>query len=66
MFLTYEAPFIRPAAAPAQCVPAVDYARRFGATPPWLDDLQHGLRQALLRSALRRGVPLTAADACCP
>ena len=63
MFLTYEAPFIRPATTPAQgATPAADYARRFGATPCWLDDLPRGRRNALLQHALRRGTPLTPAN----
>lgn len=38
------------------------YEHRFGATPDWLDDLSNGRILALLQHALRRGVPLIAAD----
>ena len=63
MFLTYEAPSTRPAATPARgTTAAVDYARRFGAAPYWLDELPRARRNALLQHALRRGAPLTPAD----
>lgn len=55
MVLTLELP-VRPAD------PIRSYERRFGALPPWLDELAAGEAQALARLALRRGAPLAAAD----
>jgi hypothetical protein len=38
------------------------YELRFGALPCWLDEVPPDEARALLRLALRRGVPLTPAD----
>lgn len=38
------------------------YEHRFGALPEWLDELSGGRVLALLRQALGRGAPLSAAD----
>lgn len=56
MVLTLELP-VRPAD------PLATYERRFGALPPWVDDLPATAAAALARLALRRGAPLAAADA---
>lgn len=42
--------------------PVSDYDKRFGALPPWLDELDAAESRALLRQALKRGAPLTPAD----
>lgn len=42
--------------------PRYDYESRFGALPGWLDELSTTEARALVRSALRRGRPLAAAD----
>lgn len=57
MVLTLELP-IRPA------IPddISRYESRFGALPPWLDELPPREVRALARLALRRGAPLTVAD----
>jgi hypothetical protein len=38
------------------------YEQRFGALPFWLDEVPTNYAQALLKQALQRGAPLTAAD----
>lgn len=38
------------------------YERRFGAAPEWLDELSSGRVLSLVQLALRRGVPLSAAE----
>jgi hypothetical protein len=42
-------------------VPA-NYEQRFGALPFWLDEVPASDAHGLLKQALRRGAPLTAAD----
>ncbi len=44
--------------------PRSAYQSRFGALPFWLDEVDSREVPLLLRQALRRGVPLTPADAC--
>jgi hypothetical protein len=38
------------------------YERRFGSPPQWLDELSGGRILSLVRLALKRGVPLIAAE----
>lgn len=38
------------------------YEQRFGSLPDWLNDVPPGRTLSLLRQALHRGAPLTAAD----
>lgn len=38
------------------------YERRFGSPPEWLNDLSSGRALSLVQQALKRGVPLSAAD----
>lgn len=38
------------------------YERRFGAAPEWLDELSSGRVLSLVQQALKRGVPLSAAE----
>jgi hypothetical protein len=58
MVLTLELPI-----RAAKLDPFAGYVRRFGALPPWLDELDVHEARALARQALRHGVPLTCADA---
>jgi hypothetical protein len=38
------------------------YERRFGSPPEWLDELSNGRILSLVQQALKRGVPLIAAE----
>ncbi len=38
------------------------YENRFGSAPEWLDDLSSGRALSLVQQALKRGVPLSAAE----
>ena len=58
MVLTLELP-VRPASNDF----FTHYERRFGALPEWLDGLEPREAKALARQALRRGTPLSFADA---
>ena len=42
--------------------PLAAYTKRFGALPPWLEELATPLANALVNGALRRGEPLNPAD----
>lgn len=42
--------------------PLQAYEIRFGALPPWIEEVDRGLARHLTRQAIARGVPLTAAD----
>jgi hypothetical protein len=42
--------------------PVRAYERRFGALPAWFDEVSAQVALSLSRQAIRRGVPLSAAD----
>ena len=64
MILTLEIPFFPPilphTTPPAD--PLTAYEHRFGALPHWLDELSESSARRLVRQALQRGEPLTAAE----
>ena len=67
MVITLELPLRQPALPypPIHLFPErelVAYRQRFGATPDWIDEAPAKEIIRLVRGALRRGVPLTAAD----
>lgn len=63
MVITLELPIGARRAASLTVDPVLAYEIRFGALPPWLEDLDTGLARHLARRAVARGIPLAEADA---
>ena len=62
MVITLELPVRRVPPTHHANDPLAAYVARFGALPPWLEELTAPTARALAHGALRRGEPLTPAD----
>lgn len=62
MVITLELPVGVRNGASLTADPLLAYEIRFGALPPWIEDIDRRLARHLTRQAVAHGVPLAAAD----